>query len=561
MLRLLADEGVTVLSQTPSAFHQLTDALGDATPPASVRWVVFGGEALDPRRVAPWTARPGGPQLLNMYGITETTVHVTEHELAADRLATPDAEAASPIGRAIDDLRLYVLDDGLRPVPPGVRGELYVAGGGLARGYLRRPGLTASRFVANPFGPPGSRLYRSGDLVRCSRDGVLRYLGRADDQVSVRGFRVESGEVEAVLLAVAGVRAAAVVLRTDLPTGEGLVAYVVTDPTGPDAGATRRSGATDAAALRAACAAALPEHMVPRRLRHPGPAAAHHQRQARPGRAAAAHPRAGRVWPGAAHAAREGAQRRVRQVLGVPPVGLDGNFFALGGHSLLATQLVGCIRADLGVRLPVRALFEAPTVAAIAERVAAADRAERAPRPALTAAPTRPDPLPLSPAQQRLWFLHRLAGAGTTYTVPLVLRTRDRLDPTALRTALAELVARHEVLRTVFPERDGRPTQRVLSPEAAAPTPHTAEVAADAVPAEVRRLAAYEFDLATEPPLQAHLLHAQDGESVLVLVLHHIACDEWSVGPLAALYAAGLPGATSAVPPAPAVRYADYTLW
>ncbi|WEV24181.1 amino acid adenylation domain-containing protein [Streptomyces sp. 71268] len=563
MLRLLADEGVTVLSQTPSAFYQLTDALGDAAPPASVRWVVFGGEALDPRRAAPWAARPGGPWLLNMYGITETTVHVTEHELTGREVAALDAEAASPIGRAIDDLRLYVLDDGLRPVPPGVRGELYVAGGGLARGYLRRPGLTASRFVANPFGPPGSRLYRSGDLVRWSRDGVLRYLGRADDQVSVRGFRVESGEVEAVLLAVAGVRAAAVVLRTDLPTGEGLVAYVVTDPTDP--AATRRPDPTDAAALRAACAAALPEHMVPAAFvtldRLPLTT------NGKLDRAALPPPTRAPATPGRApRTAREKAlSAAFGQVLGVPPVGLDDNFFALGGHSLLVTQLVGRIHADLGVRLPVRALFEAPTVAAIAERVAADDRAERAPRPALTAAPTRPDPLPLSPAQRRLWFLHRLAGSGTTYTVPLVLRTRDRLDPTALRAALAELVTRHEVLRTVFPERDGRATQRVLTPEEAAPTPHTGEVAADAVTAEVRRLAAYEFDLATEPPLRVHLLHTGDGESVLVLVLHHIACDEWSVGPLvadlAALYAAGLPGATSAVPPAPAVRYADYTLW
>ncbi|GAA4671904.1 amino acid adenylation domain-containing protein [Streptomyces youssoufiensis] len=570
VLRLLADERVTVLSQTPSAFYQLTDALGDAALPASVRWVVFGGEALDPRRVAPWTGRPGGPRLLNMYGITETTVHVTEHELTGRQEAAPGSEVASPIGRAIDDLRLYVLDDGLRLVPPGVRGELYVAGGGLARGYLRRPGLTASRFVANPFGPPGSRLYRSGDLVRWSRDGVLRYLGRADDQVSVRGFRVESGEIEAVLLAVPGVRAAAVVLRTDLPTGEGLVAYVVTDPTGPADATTRLPGGPDAAALRAACAAALPEHMVPAAFvtldRLPLTTNGKLDRAALPlpTRAPATAGRAPRT-------ARERAlSAAFGQVLGVPPVGLDDNFFALGGHSLLVTQLAGRIHAHLGVRLPLRTLFEAPTVAALAERVAAADRAERTPRPALTAAPTRPAALPLSPAQQRLWFLHRLAGSGTTYTVPLVLRTHDRLDPAALRSALAELSARHEVLRTVFPERDGRATQRVLTPEEAAPTLHTGEVAADtvtadAVTAEVRRLAAYDFDLTAEPPLRAHLLRTRDGESVLVLVLHHIACDEWSVGPLvadlAALYAAGLPGATGTAPPAPVTQYADYTLW
>ncbi|MFE6775879.1 non-ribosomal peptide synthase/polyketide synthase [Streptomyces sp. NPDC057702] len=567
VLALLREEGVSILSQTPSAFYQLTDALEGAAPPPSVRWVVFGGEALDPRRVAPWAGRPGGPRLLNMYGITETTVHVTEYELDADRDTAGDAEAASPIGRAIEDLRLYVLDDGLRPVPPGVRGELYVAGGGLARGYLGRPDLTATRFVANPFGPPGSRLYRSGDLARFARDGVPHYLGRADDQVSVRGFRVETGEIEAALLAVAGVRAAAVVLRTDLPTGAGLVAYLVSEPatSGGASGPGTARPAADATALRAACAAALPEHMVPAAFvtldRLPLTTNGKLDRAALPlpTRMPA---RTGRA-PRTAH--EKVLSAVYGEVLGTGPVGLDDNFFALGGHSLLVTQLAGRVRAALGVHLPVRALFEAATVATLAERVAAADRADRAPWPALTRAPELPAELPLSPAQQRLWFLHRLAGSGTTYTVPLVLRTHDALDLTALRAALAALSARHEVLRTVFPEHEGRATQRVLAPEAAPPALRVADVAADEVVARVRRLAAYEFDLAAEPPLRTHLLRTPDGESVLLLLLHHIACDEWSVGPLvadlAALYASALPGARVPAPPAPAVRYADYTLW
>ncbi|MER0245646.1 amino acid adenylation domain-containing protein, partial [Streptomyces sp. HSW2009] len=618
-LRLLQAEQVTVLSQTPSAFYQLTDALDGAGPPASVRWVVFGGEALDPRRAAPWTAGADGPRLLNMYGITETTVHVTEHELTAAETAPAAPDAASPIGRAIDDLRVYVLDGGLRPGPPGVTGELYVAGGGLARGYLNRPALTADRFVANPFGAPGSRLYRSGDLARWSADGVLRYLGRADHQVSVRGFRVETGEIEAVLLTVPGVRAAAVLLRTDLPTGDGLVAYVGGEPTAALGGARGAEPATEpatgpaaepvtdaatesaadpavepalttapatgpapvtaptqaqapagrpgeaAATLRAACAAALPEHMVPAAFvtleRLPLTTNGKLDRAALPlpGRAATAGGRAPRT-----------PHERLLcdlygRLLGVPAVGIDDNFFALGGHSLLVTRLAGLIAAELGVRLPIRALFEAATVAALADRIAAADRAERAPWPALAATAARPAALPLSPAQQRLWFLHRLAGSGTTYTVPLVLRTRDRLDAGALRHALADLTARHEVLRTVFPEHEGRATQRVLPAAAAAPALHTAEVPADAITDEVRRLAAYEFDLAAEPPLRAHLLHTAGGESALLLLLHHIACDEWSSGPLvadlAACYAARLPGATTGLPPAPAVQYADYTLW
>ncbi|MFH8438452.1 amino acid adenylation domain-containing protein [Streptomyces sp. NPDC018007] len=358
-LRLLADEKVTVLNQTPSAFYQL--AAADREAPGhelALRYVVFGGEALELGRLADWYTRhrENAPTLVNMYGITETTVHVSY--LALDR-ATAASATSSTIGVNIPDLRVYVLDDRLRPTPPGVTGEMYVAGEGVALGYLGRPDLTAGRFVADPFahlfGESGSRMYRSGDLARRRADGVLEYFGRGDQQVKVRGFRIELGEIEAVLASCPQVADVAVVVREDVPGDKRLVGYVVPSP-----------GAEPVpAALRGHAAATLPAHMVPSAVvvldRLPLTGNGKLDRKALP-------------VPGVPATAGGRAPRTVREerlcsvfaeVLGLSSVGVEDNFFDLGGHSLLAVRLAGRIGSAFGIEVSIGTVFQAPTPAAL----------------------------------------------------------------------------------------------------------------------------------------------------------------------------------------------------
>nr|APD72137.1 non-ribosomal peptide synthetase 6 [Streptomyces sp.] len=548
-LRLLADEGVTVLSQTPSAFGQLMAADRDRPAELRLRLIVFGGEALDPRRLSDWYARhpDTAPVLANMYGITETTVHVTYLALNASVAASA---RGSIIGAGIPDLRVYVLDDRLRPVPPGVTGELYVAGEGVARGYANRPGLTAERFVADPFGAPATRMYRSGDLARWLPDGTLAYLGRADDQVKIRGFRIELGEIEAVLGDHPSVARVAVVARADDAAGPRLVAYVVPAGTAPDPGE-----------LRAAAAAALPDHMVPSAFVTVGnlPLNTNGKLDVRslPAPDRSAMTSSGFVAP------RDHVElviaRVWEQVLGTDRVGADDDFFALGGQSLLATRVVSRLRTELGVELAVRALFDRPTVRALA--AALNDAAAAA--PALTAQP-RPDFAPLSFAQQRLWFLHRLEGPSPTYNIPLALRLSGRLDRAALDLALRDVVERHESLRTVYPEHKGEPLQRVLPAEQTAIALSVSATTEEALAEDLIAAARYGFDLAGEPPVRGHLLSLSEREHVLLLLLHHIAGDGWSLAPLArdmaTAYAARCVGDAPQWAPLP-VQYADYALW
>ncbi|MFI0819508.1 non-ribosomal peptide synthase/polyketide synthase [Streptomyces sp. NPDC021098] len=553
-LDLLVRERVTVLNQTPSAFHQLIRAVQEAQRPAelALRTVIFGGEALDPGRLRDWYARhpADAPRLVNMYGITETTVHVT-----AAPLGEADAMAESPrgvIGEPIPDLRAYVLDGALQPLPPGVTGELYVAGPGLARGYLGRPGLSAERFVADPFGPPGTRMYRTGDRARLHEDGRLDYAGRADDQVKLRGFRIEPGEIEAALARHEAVARAVVLLREDRPGDQRLVAYAVPAP----------GIRPEAAELRAYAARILPAHMVPAAVvvldRLPLTVNGKLDRAALP---------APEFTPaGARREARDATERLLcglfADVLGVERAGIDDGFFDLGGDSLLATRLLSRIRTALGTELPLRTLFEAPTVAGLAAALGAADGSTRPPlRPM-----ERPEAVPLSSAQRRLWFLNRLEGpeAGADYNMPFVLRLDGTLDPTALRAALTDVVCRHEPLRTVFPESDGAPRQTVLDPADAAVTLPARHVG----PAELDRAlaasAATAFDLTRETPLRAELFILGPDRYVLSVVVHHIAADAWSMVPLArdlsTAYAARLRGGPPRWDPLP-VAYADYALW
>ncbi|KUO05696.1 hypothetical protein AQJ58_39660 [Streptomyces sp. DSM 15324] len=550
LLRLLADEGVTVLNQTPSAFHQLMQAdredpvRGDAL---ALRTVVFGGEALRADRLRPWYDRhpDTAPTLVNMYGITETTVHVTRLVLDRGRVTSGQA---SVIGTGLPDLRTYVLDAGLQPVPPGVAGELYVAGDGLARGYLGRPGLTAQRFVAAPYGPPGTRMYRTGDVVRWNTDGLLEYLGRSDDQVKIRGFRVEPGEVEAALAEHDDVAQVAALVRRDRLDDDRLIAYVV----------PARDAAFQPDALRAFARDRLPEHMVPAAVvrldRLPLTPNGKLDRAALPAvdRASAHGPKIPARTP------REQVVCDLfAEVLGVERVGVDDSFFDLGGHSLLATRLTARLRATYGIELGLRALFESATPAAIARRV---DDAAPARLP-LTRR-TRPASLPLSFAQRRLWFLHQLDGPSATYNTPFVLRLSGPVDRTALRAALGDVVTRHDSLRTVIREQDGDPCQLVLPTVGTPFTERDSDPAG--LPALVAEAARRRFDLAAEPPVRAELITLSPHEHVLLIVLHHIAADGWSIGPLShdlgAAYGARSRGERPDLPELP-VSYADYTLW
>ncbi len=442
-----------------------------------------------------------------------------------------------------------MLDGGLGLCPSGVIGELYVAGAGLARGYVGRADLTGERFVADPYGGPGSRMYRTGDLARWRADGVLEFVGRADAQVKLRGFRIEPGEIEAALLGHAGVGQAVVLVREDHPGKARLVGYVVA---AADAG-------VDAAALRAHLQRRLPDYMVPSSFvfvaRFPLTANGKLDRGALP----APEAEAGRVYRGPRTPAEEILCSLFAEVLGVPRVGIDDNFFALGGHSLLATRLISRIRTTLDVELAIRVLFEAPTVEGLARRLDEAGAARPALRPL-----ARPLEIPLSFAQRRLWFLDRLEGPSGTYTIPVAVRLKGELDLSALEAALGDVVARHESLRTVFPDRLGVPRQEILTGDAGRPRLVVASLREAALSAALSSVAGRGFDLSAEPPLRAHVFALGLHEHVLLLVLHHIAGDGWSMRPLwrdlGAAYGARLRGSAPRLPGLP-VQYADYTLW
>ncbi|MEU9157630.1 amino acid adenylation domain-containing protein [Streptomyces sp. NPDC048417] len=508
--------------------------------------LVVGGEAV-PDSLWEWLGSLGeGTRSFSFYGPTECTVY----QVFAEPRSTPRPILGGPTF----NMRVFVLDDGLEPVAPGVTGELYVTGAGLARGYLNRPALTAERFVACPFGSPGERMYRTGDLARWRADGTLEFVGRADDQVKIRGFRIETGEVEAVLARYPGIARAVAVVREEIPGDQRLVGYVVPAPGQSPEQITQLPGL-----LRRHAAGPLPDYMVPAAVvvldRLPLTANGKLDRKALP-------------VPDYAVASTHRAPTTVREemlcaafaeVLGLPGVGVDDHFFELGGHSLLATRLVARIRALLGMEITIRALFDAPTVAALAGALVEAGPS----RPALVAG-VRPESLPLSFAQQRLWIIGQLAGPSAAYNMPLVLRLSGALDRQALAAALGDVVGRHESLRTVFPVVDGEPVQQIVPADAVTLPLTWTDTDDEQVTDLVVQAAGHVFDLATEIPLRAQVFSTGPDEHVLVLLVHHIACDGWSVGPLgndlATAYTARLAGTTPAWTELP-VQYADYTLW
>ncbi len=477
-----------MISGVPSAISHI---MSTSRINVRARAVVLAGEPLTPRAFSAIRATWPDARILNIYGPTETTVYVTSWS------SGHEADQVPTIGRPIWNTRVFVLDETMQLVPPGVAGELYVAGAGLARGYLGRPGLTAERFVACPFGT-GDRMYRTGDLVRWSGAGELEYLGRRDDQVKVRGFRIELGEVEAVLAGLPGVAAAAVTVREDRPGDKRLAGYIVPDP---------KSAGTvlDLARLRDAASKVLPGYMVPSALvmmeALPLSPAGKLDRRALPAPDYAA-PGGGR---GPATAPERVLCEVLAQVLGLDRVGVDDSFFDLGGHSLLATRLVSRVRAVLGVELAIRAVFEHPTAASLARVL---DNAGTA-RPPLTRAAARPERLPLSFAQARLWFLEQFHGPGTAYNLPFAWRLAGRLDAAALAGALGDVVVRHESLRTVFAVADGQPYQDVVEAGQARARVAAGFTVAAAGPGELAGLvdaaAGYVFDLAAELPIRAWL--------------------------------------------------------
>ncbi|KUN18767.1 hypothetical protein AQJ23_39195 [Streptomyces antibioticus] len=538
----LRDHEISDLTIVPNlvlaAVCEAALATGTALP--ALRHAGQGGESLVlSHAVREFFRRSPRLRLDNGYGPTETHM-ATGHRLP-DRVEEWPGEP--PIGKPIGNTQVYVLDPWLSPVPPGTVGELYIAGAQLARGYLNRPGISASRFVANPFGPPGSRMYRSGDLVRWKPEGDLLFVGRVDHQVKVRGFRVELTEIEAVLRRRTDLAQVAV-LAVEENAVKRLVAYVVPVATAPS---------TDE--LRRFVAASLPEYMVPSAfmvLDHmPLNPNGKLERKALPLPAPAASGRA------PADRVEQQVCDIFKDVLGVQRLAADDDFFALGGHSLTATKVISRVRARLGADLPIRALFDERTPAGLARLVRSAQRTGSA----LTAR-ERPPRTPMSFAQQRLWFMDQLEGPSPTYNNPLVSRLRGRVDARALHEALADVVARHESLRTVYPTVDGEPVQRVLSD--VRPELLVTDTTADELAGELGAAMRHTFRLADDIPLRAWLFRIGEQEHVLLVLVHHIASDGWSMAPLArdlaTAYTERLAGRAPGWPDLP-VQYADYALW
>jgi amino acid adenylation domain-containing protein len=542
--RMIRGGGVEAAALAPSLLGVLDP--GDLR---GVSTLFAGSERVSAQVAAVWGP---GRRLFNAYGPTETTV------ISSTAPVDPGSGVAPPIGSPVANTRVFVVDRWLNVVPAGVAGELLIGGAGVARGYGGRAALTAGRFVADWFAGDGSRLYRSGDRVRWRADGVLEFLGRFDDQVKVRGFRVEPGEVEAVLAAHRGVRAAVVTVAGDAQDGR-LVAYLVP--------ADQSAGMPPAGELRSFAAARLPEFMVPSvftelaslpltpsgkldRGALPAPDAA------RPGLAG------GYVAPSSP--AQELLAGVWAQVLGLERVGVHDSFFELGGHSLLATQVVSRVRGVFGAEVALAALFDHPTVAGLAAVIEAGAGG-------LAGPPVTPVGrggwLPLSFAQQRLWFIDQLEPGSVEYNVPMPVRL-GRVDVAALGAALSGVVARHEVLRTRLVTGPGGVAGQVIDPPGGFWLA-VADVSGAGDPAgAAQRLVAADavagFDLAGGPLLRAVLVRVGAGEHVLVLAAHHVVTDEWSMGilrrELVALYQAFGRGEADPLPPL-GVQYADYAVW
>ena len=536
LAQMIENFDINIMQATPTLWHALV-----TSEPEKLRGlrVLVGGEALPSGLLQ--ALQDLHCSVTNLYGPTETTIW------SAAAFLEEGLKGVPPIGKPIWNTQVYVLDNGLQPVPPGVVGELYIAGTGLARGYFHRPDLTAERFVADPYGPPGTRMYRTGDQARWRADGSLDYIGRADHQIKIRGFRIELGEIDAVLANHPHIEQAAVVVREDQPGDKRLAAYVVAD------------AAIDTAELRRYMGASLPDYMVP---------AAFVEMDELPLTPNGKLDRKALPAPDFSTSVSDRAPRTPQEeilcdlfaeVLGLARVGIDDSFFELGGHSLLAARLMSRIREVMGAELGIAKLFDEPTVAGLAAHL---DLAQSA-RPALQRA-ERPEKIPLSFAQRRLWFLHCLEGPSPTYNIPVAVRLSGELDQGLLKAALYDLVRRHESLRTIFPESQGTSYQHILDADRACPELHVTEIAEKELSDRLAEAVRYSFDLAAEPAFRAELFVIGPDEYVLLLLVHHIVGDGWSLTPLTrdlgTAYAARCHGRSPEWAPL-AVQYADYALW
>ncbi len=550
--------GITSLWLTAGLFHQMADEQLERF--AGVQQLLAGGDVLSPPHVEKVLARFPELRLVNGYGPTENTTFTCCHVMQGPQHFT----GSVPIGRPIAGTRVALLDGGLRRVPQGVTGELYAGGDGLARGYLGRPELTAERFVPDPFAAepsvedaePGARLYRTGDLARWLPDGTLEFLGRADQQVKIRGFRIELGEIETVIREQPAVREAVVVARAGGEGGARLAAYVV--PAADDFSADE---------LRAFLASRLPDYMVPSTFTvlEALPLTANGKVDVRALPEPAVRGSALDDQDAVPHTPVEELLAGIwSEVLGVPAVGLHDDFFHLGGHSLIATRMLSRVRDAVQAEVPLAALFEGPTVAGLARAVEAAlsgaAPSGRIPRRAADS------PIPLSFSQERLWFLDQLAPGGSAYNIARAFDVRGDLDTAALARAVAGIVSRHEALRTVFPDVEGRPVQEIATAEAPLEIPVidlTGEPAERREP-EIARLVQSEarrpFDLRSGPLLRLLLVRTGDREHTVVLAMHHIVSDGWSMGlffrELSQLYSADRSD-LSDLP----IQYADFAVW
>ncbi|WP_155292978.1 non-ribosomal peptide synthetase, partial [Rhodococcoides fascians] len=544
--RIIADEHVTTVHFVPSMLAVFA-AGARAAECVSLRLVFCSGEALPPATAAQF-AQFSLAELHNLYGPTEAAVDVSYYHV------TGRDPVSIPIGAPVWNTRLYVLDASLRLAPIGAPGELYLAGVQLARGYVGRGDLTADRFVADPFGEPGERLYRTGDLVRWRADGELEYIGRTDFQVKLRGLRIELPEIEAVLLRSESVAQAIALVHKDPNTGETLVAYVVGAP----------GSAVDPTELTAEAARRLPGYMVPSHVvvldSLPVNASGKLDRKALP---APEFTVAASEFVGPENPVEEIVAGIFADLLGISQVGVTSSFFEIGGNSLIAMRLVARVNAALGSTIGIRDLFDAPTVRALSAGIDVREHdAAAAPR---LVPQERPDVVPLSLAQQRMWFINQYDTESAAYNVAFATRLSGVLDVDAMRSAIGDVLTRHESLRTMFPLHNDGPVQSILDVQSA--LPDLTPIAADDerhVHELVGEVAGAGFDVVADVPLRVRLIRERDNEHVLVMVVHHISSDGFSSAPLArdlmVAYSARAAGHAPSQEPLP-VQYADYALW
>ena len=555
-LRLRSSAKPSLIKLTPSHFESLRESNFSDEDFGPGNIFILGGEALSPATTRKWRKNKPTLRLINEYGPTEAVVGCIAYEISG---LTPSS-GPIPIGRPIANTQVYILDGYGEPVPVGVSGELYIGGGGVARGYLNRPELTAEKFLKDPFrDEPNARMYRTGDLGRWLADGNIEFLGRNDFQVKIRGFRIELGEIEARLADHAAVREAIVVAREDILGDKRLVAYYTV--------ADIASERVDAEELRSYLTATLPEYMVPaayvRLTAMPLTPNGKLDRGALPAPDEDAYATVGYEAP------QGETEKSLAQIwadlLRLDRVGRHDNFFNLGGHSLLAVRLTSRIRQMLGIEVALNDLFTYPTLVDFAHSI---DNANRTDLPLINRT-SRSESLPLSFAQQRLWFLAQMDGVSRAYHVPFNLRLKGILDTSALRRALDRIVTRHEVLRTTFHLIEGEPIQRIASAESAnfflldQDLSQSGNTGAG-LDQLIAREAEEDFDLETGPLIRGRLVRLAEEDHALLITMHHIISDGWSMGiltgELSTLYKAFLQGNPDPLP-ALDIQYADYTVW